>query len=54
MNKIGIIGAMAEEVSILKESMNDVHIVKKAGMEFYTGTLEGKQVVVVKIGRAHV
>lgn len=50
MNKIGIIGAMAEEVSILKESMNDVHIVKKAGMEFYTGTLEGKQVVVVMSG----
>lgn len=50
MNKIGIIGAMAEEVSILKERMQGVEVVKKAGMEFYTGTLEGKEVVVVMSG----
>lgn len=50
MKKIGIIGAMAEEVSILKENMKDVQIVKKAGMDFYTGTLEEKQVVIVMSG----
>lgn len=50
MNKIGIIGAMAEEVSILKEKMQNVAIQTKAGMDFYTGTLEGKQVVVVMSG----
>lgn len=50
MNKIGIIGAMAEEVSILKENMKDVQVVRKAGMDFYTGTLEGKQVVIAMSG----
>ena len=50
MKNIGIIGAMAEEVSILKENMKDVQISKKAGMEFYAGTLKGKQVVIVMSG----
>ena len=50
MNKIGIIGAMAEEVSILKERMNEVQITRKAGMDFYSGTLEGKQAVIVMSG----
>lgn len=50
MNKIGIIGAMAEEVSILKDNMKGVNVVSKAGMDFYTGELEGKQVVIVMSG----
>ena len=50
MNRIGIIGAMAEEVSVLKDNMQDVKIVKKAGMEFFLGTLDTKEVVVVMSG----
>lgn len=50
MNKIGIIGAMDEEVSRLKEVMEDVSVTEKAGMAFYAGKLEGKEAVVVKSG----
>lgn len=50
MNKIGIIGAMAEEVAILKEKMQGAKVSRKAGMDFYAGTLEGKQVVIVMSG----
>lgn len=50
MKNIGIIGAMEVEVAILKEKMENVRIVKKASMEFYEGTLEGKNVVVVRSG----
>ena len=48
MNRIGIIGAMEEEVSQLKSAMADVKVKKKASMEFCEGTLHGKQVVVVR------
>lgn len=47
---IGIIGAMDEEVSRLKEEMQDVTIKTKASMDFYKGTMEGKDVVVVRSG----
>lgn len=50
MNKIGIIGAMQEEVSQLKEAMDKVSIIEKAGMDFFIGKLEGKETVVVKSG----
>lgn len=50
MRRIGIIGAMADEVAGLKELMQDVEITRKASMEFYAGTLEGKKVVVVQSG----
>lgn len=50
MNCIGIIGAMEEEVSRLKEKMKDVTITTKASMDFYEGTLEGKRAVVVRSG----
>lgn len=50
MNVVGIIGAMSEEVAILKEKMEEVSIAKIAGMEFYSGKLEGKQVVIVMSG----
>ena len=36
---LGIIGAMDEEVAKLKEKMEQVHIVEKAGMQFYRGSL---------------
>lgn len=47
---IGIIGAMEEEVEILKNKMNVEEIIKKASMEFYKGTLGGKKVVIVRSG----
>ena len=50
MKKIGIIGAMDEEVSLLKEKMNVSKVEKKAGMEFFQGELSGKEAVIVKSG----
>lgn len=50
MNKIGIIGAMDEEVSILKEKMELSKVVDMASMEFYEGKLSGKDVVIVRSG----
>lgn len=47
---LGIIGAMDEEVSKLKECMKEVTVTKKAGMEFFKGTLSSKEVVVVRSG----
>lgn len=50
MKRIGIIGAMEEEVNILKEKMQVQKIEKKAGMEFYQGILSGKEAVIVRSG----
>jgi adenosylhomocysteine nucleosidase len=50
MNKIGIIGAMEEEVNIIKQRMTEPKTVKIASMEFYEGNLDDKQVVVVHSG----
>lgn len=50
MKKIGIIGAMAEEVSRLKEMMQICHIYDIAGMSFCEGDLEGHPVIVVRSG----
>ncbi|MBE5966589.1 MAG: 5'-methylthioadenosine/adenosylhomocysteine nucleosidase [Lachnospiraceae bacterium] len=50
MRKIGIIGAMEEEVNILKEHMKDTEVSTIATMGFCEGTLEGKPVVVVRSG----
>lgn len=50
MNTIGIIGAMEEEVAILKEKMSEVTVLEKAGMEFFKGILGGQPVVVVRSG----
>lgn len=50
MNKIGIIGAMEEEIQQIKVCMDHVTIYKKAGMEFYEGSWNGKDVVVVRSG----
>ncbi|MGL5435919.1 MAG: 5'-methylthioadenosine/adenosylhomocysteine nucleosidase [Lachnospiraceae bacterium] len=48
--KLGIIGAMAEEVAQLKEAMSQPAVVTLAGMDFYTGAISGKEVVVVQSG----
>ena len=34
INKIGIIGAMEEEVSALREKLTDARLMKKASMDF--------------------
>ena len=47
---LGIIGAMEEEVTGLKENMTVEKTVKRASMEFLQGTLAGKPVVVVRCG----
>ena len=50
MERIGIIGAMEEEVALLKEKMQVEQVMQRASMEFCRGTLKGKQVVVVRSG----
>ena len=50
MYKIGIIGAMDLEVDELKSKMKTSRIVRKAGMEFYEGVLNGADVVIVHCG----
>lgn len=47
---LGIIGAMSEEVAKLKAEMEDVLVCSAAGMDFYQGTLRGREVVVVRSG----
>lgn len=48
--KLGIIGAMAEEVAQLKAVMEQPEVTCVAQMDFYTGTIHGKEVVVVQSG----
>ena len=47
---IGIIGAMEEEVAVLKQEMQIEEVVEYARMTFCKGTLCGKSVVVVRSG----
>ncbi|MGL6174664.1 MAG: 5'-methylthioadenosine/adenosylhomocysteine nucleosidase [Cellulosilyticaceae bacterium] len=50
MNKLGIIGAMEEEVISLKRYMSVEETLTIAGMEFCVGTLKDKPIVVVRCG----
>lgn len=50
MKKLGIIGAMDEEVSILKEKLEAEQVKTIASMDFHAGKLEGKDVVIVRSG----
>lgn len=50
MSKIAVIGAMELEVETLKAHMSDIKITRKAGMDFFEGILNGKNVIVVKCG----
>lgn len=47
---LGIIGAMAEEVEQLKKEMKEPEVVSLAGMDFYKGRIQDKDVVVVRSG----
>ncbi|HTG68913.1 MAG TPA: 5'-methylthioadenosine/adenosylhomocysteine nucleosidase [Candidatus Udaeobacter sp.] len=49
-NKIGIIGAMAEEIELLHEHVNIASQVTKAGITYYEGNLHGKSVIYCKSG----
>ncbi|WP_027416873.1 5'-methylthioadenosine/adenosylhomocysteine nucleosidase [Aneurinibacillus terranovensis] len=48
--KIGIIGAMDEEILLYKQGMEIEREVKKAGIVYYEGQWEGKPVVLCKSG----
>lgn len=50
MARTGIIGAMEEEVMALKEMLHITEIRGVASLEFYVGTLLGKEVVLVRAG----
>lgn len=50
MNKIGIIGAMESEISVLRGSMKNTVERTIAGMTFYEGMIGATQAVVVKSG----
>ncbi len=50
MTKLGIVGAMQEEVETLLDKMENVTTVKKPTATFYEGKLEGLDVVVVQCG----
>lgn len=47
---LGIIGAMEEEVASIKSKMQIQTVMQSASMEFCQGTLEGKEIVVVRSG----
>ena len=53
-DKIGIIGAMDSEVSALKSEMKNASTTTVAGMEFWEGTLNGKNVVIMQCGMGKV
>ena len=48
--RIGIIGAMDEEIVMYTEHLTEMREVKNKTMTFYTGKLQGKEVVVAKSG----
>ncbi|WP_100752076.1 5'-methylthioadenosine/S-adenosylhomocysteine nucleosidase [Vibrio salilacus] len=48
--KIGIIGAMEQEVSILKQAIENGKTVNKAGCTFFSGKLNGVDVVLLQSG----
>lgn len=50
MHVIGIIGAMDEEIAILRDKIKINKQFKRAKMEFYVGRYANKEVVVVKSG----
>jgi adenosylhomocysteine nucleosidase len=50
----GILGALAEEVSLLEKQMMDKHEEKIQGLRFVTGTLAGRHVVLAQCGMGKV
>lgn len=54
ITRIGIIGAMEDEVSAIRQQMNITDTQTIASMEFCCGTLKGKEAVVVQCGMGKV
>ncbi|GAB2797888.1 5'-methylthioadenosine/S-adenosylhomocysteine nucleosidase [Halomonas shantousis] len=50
MQKIGIIGAMAEEVALLASHLENCETHQRVGSTFYTGQLHGVEVVILQSG----
>ena len=50
IHKIGIIGAMEEEVEALRGKMEDPQKTTRASMDFYSGRLNGMEAVIVRSG----
>jgi adenosylhomocysteine nucleosidase len=50
MSLVAIIGAMDEEITLIQEWLVDVRHEVIAGCEFFLGTLDGKQVILLKSG----
>ena len=48
--KIGVIGAMEEEVEALRAKLENPEKLTKASMDFYSGTMNGHEVVIVRSG----
>ncbi|MBJ3813386.1 5'-methylthioadenosine/S-adenosylhomocysteine nucleosidase [Shimwellia pseudoproteus] len=48
--KVGIIGAMEEEVTLLRDKIDNRQTLTLAGCEIYTGTLNGTDVALLKSG----
>ncbi|MGL4973102.1 MAG: 5'-methylthioadenosine/S-adenosylhomocysteine nucleosidase [Culicoidibacterales bacterium] len=48
--RVAIIGAMEEEVQLLRSQLENLQTETIAGFEFYVGTLAGKEVVVLRSG----
>ena len=48
--RTGIIGAMDEEVASLRKDLTEQRVQMIAGMEFFEGKLDGREVIVVKCG----
>jgi len=48
--KVGIIGAMEQEVTLLRDKIENRQTLTLAGCEFYTGTLNGVEVALLKSG----
>lgn len=48
--KVGLIGAMAEEIELIKDKLSDGSARMYAGITFYEGTLDGASIVLCKSG----
>ncbi|MDB4837121.1 5'-methylthioadenosine/S-adenosylhomocysteine nucleosidase [Marinomonas sp.] len=50
MSVVGLIGAMDEEIDVIKSWMGDVQETSIAGCDFFVGKFEGKDIVLLKSG----
>lgn len=48
--KVGIIGAMEQEVALLRSQLSEPSTLQLGGCEFYQGRLAGKEVILTRSG----